>query len=77
MGKLIYCLGTLFEQLGMSGKSEDIEAFIEKNRLADGISIYEAPCWTPQEAAFLKEGLEQNSDWALIIDELNVRLHEG
>jgi len=77
MGASVYCLSTLFEQLGLSGKTDDIEAFIKNNRLSAGTKVYEAAYWTQSQAALLKEGLENNSDWALIIDELNVRLHEG
>lgn len=77
MGTLIYCLSTLFDQLGLSGKDEDIEAFIRSHRLSEGTLICEAEFWTPSQAGFLKQGLENDSDWALIIDELNVRLHEG
>lgn len=77
MGSSVYCLSTLFEQLGLSGKDEDVETFIQNHRLPEGTKVCEAEYWTPQQAAFLKESLENNSDWALIVDELNVRLHEG
>lgn len=77
MGASVYCLSTLFEQLGLSGKDDDIETFIRDHRLSEGTKVYEAEYWTPQQAAFLKESLDQNAEWALIVDELNVRLHEG
>ncbi|MEZ5537837.1 MAG: DUF2789 family protein [Thiolinea sp.] len=75
-GEPVYSLETLFEQLGMSGKSADIENFILENRLDDATKLHEADIWTPQQAAFLQKGLENDASWAEVIDELNLRLHD-
>jgi hypothetical protein len=76
MGEPVYSLETLFEQLGMSAEPEDIRRFIGEHRLTDDTKLHEAAFWTPQQAAFLQDGLENDANWAEIIDELNLRLHD-
>ena len=39
------------------------------------MKISEAPFWTPAQAALLKEEILEDADWAVVVDELNVRLH--
>ena len=69
-------LQTLFEQLGLDGDEASIEAFIADHYpLADDIKLSEAPFWSPGQAAFLKEEIVEDAEWAPVVDELNVRLH--
>lgn len=75
MTEHIYNISTLFEQLGLSGEHEDIDAFISEHQLGHSESLTEASFWTPTQAGFLAEGLQLDSNWAEVIDELNVRLH--
>ena len=75
MTEHIYAISTLFEQLGLSGRQEDVDAFIDSHQLAGDVPLTEAVFWTPAQAGFLKEGLATDSNWAEVIDELNVRLH--
>ncbi|EIJ36430.1 DUF2789 domain-containing protein [Thiothrix nivea] len=75
MTEQIYNLSTLFEQLGMSGEDDAIDAFIEQHPLDKDVLLAEAEFWTPAQANFLREGLMYDSNWAEVIDELNVRLH--
>jgi hypothetical protein len=37
--------------------------------------LSDAPFWTPSQAAFLREEILEDADWASVIDELNVDLH--
>ena len=76
MTEQIYDISTLFEQLGLSGQQEDVDDFIGSHQLANDVPLTEAEFWTPAQAAFLKEGLVTDSNWAEVIDELNVRLHK-
>lgn len=71
-----YCIQTLFEQLGLPSDEDSIENFIGTNRIPDGVRLYEAEFWNPSQAKFLYEGLAQNADWAIVIDELNTRLRD-
>ena len=52
---------TLFEQLGMPSDSVSIESFIAQH----------SPLPPERQSHFLEEGLEDDSDWAEIIDELD------
>lgn len=71
-------LGTLFQQLGLDSDPASIDAFIaEHYPLADEVKVSEAPFWTESQAAFLKEELLEDAEWAPVVDELNVRLHES
>ena len=68
---------SLFEQLGLESDPDSIARFIHQHRpLDEGVHIYEAPFWTPQQAMMLKEKLKCDDDWAIVVDQLNVALHE-
>lgn len=68
-------LQTLFEQLGLASDQASIEAFIEKHSLAEDVKLADAPFWSTAQAQFLKEKLLADDNWAIVIDELNTRLH--
>ena len=70
-------LATLFEQLGLNSDQQSIDEFVSKHALADDVKVSEAPFWTPQQARFLKEELREDADWAPVVDELNVLLHQA
>ncbi|MGI3130883.1 DUF2789 domain-containing protein [Halopseudomonas pachastrellae] len=69
-------LGTLFEQLGLDSDQESIDAFFASHSLAHDTKLSEAPFWTPAQAAFLREEIREDAEWAPLVDELNARLHE-
>lgn len=71
----IHSMTNLFAQLGLPSEEEDIERFIQRHPLPSWVSLPEAPFWTPAQAAFLREKMQENADWAEVIDELNVELH--
>lgn len=66
----------LFEQLGLPSSPEAIEEFLFANELPDGVNVEDAPFWTPAQAAMLKEMLEQDTNWSLIVDQLSEALRE-
>lgn len=68
-------LGTLFEQLNLDSDPANIDDFIATHQLADDVKLVDADFWSPAQAAFLKEQLREDADWAMTVDELNVRLH--
>ena len=70
-------LETLFEQLGLLSDQASIEAFIEKHTLAEDVKLADAPFWSAAQAQFLKEKLLADDNWAIVIDELNTRLHQA
>lgn len=67
----------LFDQLGLDSSPDAIDAFIERHSpLPEDVRMIDADFWTPQQAAFLKEELREGADWARVVDELNLRLHQ-
>ena len=70
-------LETLFDQLGLLSDQASIEAFIEKHTLAEDVKLADAPFWSAAQAQFLKEKLLADDNWAIVIDELNTRLHQA
>jgi len=71
----IHNLVSLFKQLGLESTNEAIEDFIYRNRPLPGNLVpYKAKFWNASQASFLKEAVEEDADWAEIVDELNVLL---
>jgi hypothetical protein len=70
-------LAALFEQLGLESDPASIDTFISSHFLPENIKLSEAEFWTPQQARFLKEELREDAEWALVVDELNERLHQA
>lgn len=67
----------LFLQLGLSNRTEDIEAFIERHSLTDSDTpLDQAPFWTPAQAHFLREAISQDSEWCGAVDVLDTRLRK-
>ena len=66
----------LFAQLGLPADSAAIDAFIDRHGpLPEAMTLAEAPFWTPAQAAFLREEIVEDADWAEVVDALNLRLH--
>ncbi len=70
-----HTLSTLFEQLGLAADEKSIEDFVTKySPLPAEIALQDAPVWSESQSHFLEEGLEEDSDWAEVIDELDARM---
>lgn len=68
-------LNCLFKQLGLNDSNEDIAEFISSHTPIDpDISIHEATFWSTGQADFLKQAISEDSEWAIIVDELSERL---
>jgi len=62
----------LFAQLGLPCDEAAIGQFIAAHTpLAAGVQLPDAPFWTPAQAAFLRESLHQDADWAELADQLS------
>jgi len=66
----------LFLQLGLNNSEQAISGFIGAHRLAKETSLEQASFWSTSQAQFIKECLDFDSDWAEVVDQLNVQLHE-
>ncbi len=70
-----HTLSTLFEQLGLPADDASIEQFVRQHSpLAPTVILADAEFWNRGQSQFLQEGLEDDSDWAEAIDELNALL---
>ena len=70
-----HSMPNLFAQLGLPSGPTDIQAFIETNRpLPAHLKLHEAPFWSPSQAVFLLDQVQDDADWAGIIDELDSEL---
>lgn len=72
-----YDLKTLFDQLGLPSENGAIDDFIEAHPLDANTKLIDAEFWTAQQAQLLNEWLRADGEEAVMVDELNVRLHDG
>lgn len=77
LGDTDYTMNDLFAQLGLDSSDEAIETFIQNNQLPENTSLKEAPFLDEQQKMFICEEWKRDAVWSLVIDELNVRLHES
>lgn len=69
-------LTKLFDQLGLLSDVIAIERFIQQHSpLANHILLADAVFWTAAQAAFLRDEILNDADWAEVIDRLNQALH--
>ncbi len=65
----------LFAQLGLPSDEPAIRHFIATHSpLAADIVLADAPFWTAGQAAFLREEISRDADWAELVDQLNAAL---
>lgn len=69
-------LSTLFEQLGLPADQAGMDAFFASHSLDHDTKLIDAPFWNESQAAFLREEMREDAEWAPLVDELNARLHE-
>ncbi len=76
MEPALHGMSDLFAQLGLPSDAASIQAFIDTHRAqAAHRPLPDAPFWTPSQAAFLRDGLQDDANWAGVIDELDRELH--
>lgn len=65
----------LFRQLGLPSDKAYIERFIlEHKPLEPEVKISEAPFWSAGQRDFLRKALQDDADWAPLVDQLNAEL---
>ena len=75
LGEPSYTMNDLFAQLGLDSSDEEIDRFIEENKVSEDEKMVEASVWSDKQRMFLLEEWQKDAAWAIIIDELNVRMH--
>ena len=72
-----HSVSDLFAQLGLPNEEADIQAFVESHRPLPGDArLADAPFWTEAQARFLRQEILEDADWAEVIDQLNLMLHD-
>ncbi len=66
----------LFLQLGLDADEPAIARFIQDHQLPLDIRIGEAPFWNEGQRQFIREKIDSDGAWAIVIDQLNESLHE-
>lgn len=70
-------LSDLFDQLGLSSDERSIARFIRSHTvLGNGTFLHDAASWSVSQSTFLREAIVQDGDWAVVVDQLNVALHD-
>ncbi|GGY34029.1 hypothetical protein GCM10011297_03800 [Bacterioplanes sanyensis] len=70
-------LPALFSQLGLDNSDEGIERFLEQHKpIAPGAALVDLPFFSAAQRSFLQEALEQDSDWAEVVDTLDALLRQ-
>jgi hypothetical protein len=75
MEKPTHHFSELFAQLGLPTDDQSIARFlIDHTPLAGDVRLPDAVFWSSAQAAFLRDALLQDSDWAEPADQLNQAL---
>ena len=65
----------LFAQLGLPSDDASIQRFVATHSpLAATLKLHQAPFWSSAQACALREMLQQDADWAEVVDQLDVAL---
>jgi hypothetical protein len=78
MDKSNHLFSDLFAQLGLPADEPSIRQFLVAHTpLAADIDLPDAPFWTESQAAFLREEILEDADWAELVDQLNLALRQA
>lgn len=65
----------LFAQLGLPSDDASIQQFVAAHSTIPAtLKLHQAPFWSPAQACALQEMLQQDADWAEVVDQLDVAL---
>lgn len=75
---LIPSMTRLFDQLGLDSTPPFIESFIAAHKpLPESVALADAPFWSPSQAEFLRSEVDEDTDWAIVIERLNAALRNA
>jgi hypothetical protein len=69
-----YGIEELFLQLGLPSNETAIEAFISNHHLPKDIPLEQVAFWSAGQAQFIHEAVDDEADWAEIVDQLDAQL---
>ena len=68
-------LATLFAQLGLDNSEQAIEDFIAAvSPIPAQLPLHRAAFWNTSQAAFISDAINQDADWAIVVEKLDSRL---
>jgi len=71
----IHSFNDLFAQMGLPCDENGIRHFLAVHTpLAPDVDLPDAIFWTPSTSTFLRESLLEDSDWAVVVDQLSESL---
>ncbi|TDG15946.1 DUF2789 domain-containing protein [Seongchinamella unica] len=69
-----HTLSCLFRQLGLPSSDTAMENFVKNNHLPKEIPLDHAAFWNAAQAQFIRESLDEDSDWSEVVDQLDAML---
>ncbi len=69
-----HTLPMLFAQLGLPNSEAAMEAFVQNNHLPPDVPLEKAAFWSAGQAQFLREAIQDDADWAEVVDQLDAQL---
>jgi hypothetical protein len=71
----IHSIHSLFDQLGLDSSDQAINAFVAKHGLLPAnVKIHQADFWNEAQKSFLQQMINEDADWAEVVDELDAKL---
>ena len=74
MDTSIHNMNNLFAQLGLPDNDIAVEAFVREHHLESNVRLDQANFWSTAQATFIREALQEDSDWSEMVDQLDARL---
>lgn len=75
MDNSLHTMESLFRQLGLPDRSDEIESFIAEHRSESrDTPLCDLPFWSSSQAEFLRSALAEDADWCEIVDQLDALL---
>ena len=77
MDRMNHTLAGLFAQLGIENAQMDIDNFIILYRgIPENITLSKANIWSDSQAIFLEDSIQEDSDWAEVVDQFDCLLRQ-
>jgi hypothetical protein len=71
----IHSIYSLFDQLGLDSSEQGINAFVAKHgSLPSNVKLHQADFWNEAQRTFIQQMIDEDADWAEIVDELDAKL---
>ena len=71
----IHTINSLFAQLGLDASDEAIASFLAaQDPIPASVALYDGAMWNASQSTFLRESVEDDADWAEVVDQLDALL---